>query len=377
MIHALTGILFAYVMWRLVVPMPWDAQYKWLAVLVLFLISQHYLFLRLFFGSLASPELPYGVHLLLGWLFGAFILLAFFLFVRDLAALVLGLVRLAGLIGGHPSANPRWNEALAILALALGAVGVWQALRVPQVETLEIRSSRLPAVWDGLRLVQISDLHASRLLSAPWVGAVVERANALNPDLVLLTGDLVDGTVDKRAADVAPLRMLKAKHGVYAILGNHEYYSNVGQWSRAFADLGLDVLVNRHVVLSREGARLVLAGVSDPVAAGFGTAVPDAAAALLGTNKTDFIVLMAHRPGSAVAYAGAGVDLQLSGHTHGGQIFGLHLLTKWANAGFVAGLYRVGDMQLYINRGTGLWAGFPMRLGVPAEITQIILRRAE
>ncbi|MFA9949903.1 metallophosphoesterase [Dentiradicibacter hellwigii] len=375
MVHLLTGLVFAYVAWRFIVPMPWGGTGKWLVAALLFLISQHYLFLRLRPGGLASPELPFGVHLLLGWLFGAFLLLAAFLLLKDVVALVFALLRYAGLDIGRSLMCPCWNYSLAALAVILSALGVTQAIRIPDVKTVEIVAPRLPAAFDGLRIVQISDLHASRLLTASWVEAVVTQVNALNPDLILITGDLVDGRVDKRAADVAPLAKLRARNGVYAILGNHEYYSNAGEWARAFGDLGLHLLINQHAVISRDGAQLVIAGVSDPAAARFDAAMPNLTAALSGADRKAFTVLMAHRPGDAAAHAAAGVDVQLSGHTHGGQIAGIHLLTRLANEGFVSGLYTVGSMQLYVSNGTGLWAGFPLRLGRPSEITEMTLRR--
>ena len=376
MVHLLTGLIFAYVAWRFVLPMPWSGTGKCLAAALLFLISQHYLFLRLRPGGLASPELPFGAHLLLGWLFGAFMLLAALLLLKDVVALAFALLRWAGFDPGRTLGCACWNYALGALALILAALGVTQAIRAPDVKTVEIVSPRLPAAFDGLRIAQLSDLHASRLLTGAWVESVVARTNALDPDLILITGDLVDGRTDKRAADVAPLARLHARDGVYAILGNHEYYSNVAEWTRAFGDLGLRLLINQHIVIERAGARLVVAGISDPAASRFDASMPDLAAALAGTGKTDFIVLMAHRPDGAPAHAAAGVDVQLSGHTHGGQIVGMHLLTQLANSGFVSGLYPVGDMRLYVSNGAGLWAGFPLRLGRPSEITEIVLRRS-
>lgn len=378
-VHLLTGLIFAYVAWRFILPMPWSDAGKWLVAGLFLLISQHYLFLRLRPGGLASPELPFGVHLLLGWLFGAFMLLAALLLLKDIVTLTFVSLRWAGLDLGRSLGCSCWNYALGALAFILAALGVTQAIRVPDVKTVAIVSPRLPAAFDGLRIVQLSDLHASRLLTASWMESVVTRTNALSPDLILITGDLIDGRADKRAADVAPLTKLRAKDGVYAILGNHEYYSDAGEWTRAFGDLGLHLLINQHVVIERAGARLVIAGISDPAASRFDAPMPDLALALAGgdsVSQEDFTILMAHRPGGAEAHAAAGVDVQLSGHTHGGQIVGMHLLTQLANGGFVSGLYVVGDMQLYVSNGAGLWAGFPLRLARPSEITEIILRRS-
>jgi predicted MPP superfamily phosphohydrolase len=249
---------------------------------------------------------------------------------------------------------------------------------VPDAREVEITLDRLPVELDGLRVVHLSDLHASRLLHGSWQRAVVEKANALDPDLILITGDLVDGTPAHRAADVAPLRGLKARLGVLAAPGNHEYYSGYEAWMAAFAKLGLRVLSNRHVVIKDRGRALVVAGTTDRGgAARFGLPGPDVGAALAGAPKGVPVLLMSHQPRDAAKNAEAGVDLQLSGHTHGGQIAGLHLIVRAANEGFVSGLYRVGAMWLYVSNGAGLWNGFPVRLGRPSEITSIVLRSVD
>jgi predicted MPP superfamily phosphohydrolase len=296
---------------------------------------------------------------------------------KDLGALLFFALGKATGVRPLPSVPAAWwAGGLTAAALGLSAIGVWQAVRVPDVRAVDIALERLPAELDGLRLVHLSDLHASRLLQEPWQREVVNRTNALNPDLIVISGDLVDGSPANRAADVAPWRGFKARLGVLAAPGNHEYYSDYTAWMAAFSELGLRMLSNRHVVIHEKGRALVVAGTTDRNAARFGLPTPDIEAALAGAPKDAVTLLLAHQPREAPQNAEAGVDLQLSGHTHGGQIVGLHLIVQQSNAGFVSGLYRVGAMQLYVSNGTGLWNGFPVRLGRPSEITLITLRSA-
>jgi predicted MPP superfamily phosphohydrolase len=377
MFHVFSSVICLYLVVRLVPALPWPLVGKCLAALVVVAASQVHLVNRLFFGTLASPEAPFTVVAVVGWLFGAFLLLAIFVLLKDvLIVLLFVLGKVTGLRLIWPVPAAFWTGALATAALLLSAIGVWQAVRVPDVREVEITLDRLPAELDGLRLVQLTDLHASRLLQGPWQRAVVDKTNALNPDLILITGDLVDGTPANRAADVAPLRDLKARLGVLAIPGNHEYYSNYQAWMAAFEKLGLRMLRNQHIVIEEKGRALVVAGTTDRNAARFDLPTPDIQAALAGAPKNAVILLMAHQPREAVKNADAGVDLQLSGHTHGGQIAGVHFIVQAANEGFVSGLYRVGAMQLYVSNGTGVWNGFPIRLGRPSEITRIVLRSA-
>ena len=377
MFHVFSGFICLYIVFRLIPALPWPFVGKCLAALAVLLVSQVHFLNRSFFGNLASPEAPFAVVAAVGWLFGALILLAVFLLLKDLGVLLLfALGKVTGARLLPPMAAAWWAGGLTAAALVLSAIGVWQAVRVPDVRVVDITLDRLPAELDGLRLVHLSDLHASRLLQESWQREVVNRTNALNPDLIVISGDLVDGTPANRAADVAPWRGFKARLGVLAAPGNHEYYSDYTAWMTAFSELGLRMLSNRHVVIHDKGRALVVAGTTDRNAARFGLPTPDIEAALAGVPKETVVLLLAHQPREARENAGAGVDLQLSGHTHGGQIAGLHLLVQRANAGFVSGLYRVGAMQLYVSNGTGLWNGFPIRLGRPSEITRITLRSA-
>ena len=372
MFHIITAFIALYVIWRFVWPLPMSKACRSGLGVVLLLIAEHHLVTRTFFGSMASPEVPGEVLVVLGWAFASLILLALLLLIRDLVGIVVWALR--GRTGRVLLGGSRLGIALGLISTGLSAVGVWQAIRVPDVKTMEIVLPRLPAELDGLRIVQLTDLHASRLLQAPWLQAVVDKTNALKPDLILITGDLVDGSPRARVDDVQPLKDLRARYGVFAIPGNHEYYVDYVHWLPAFEHLGLQMLLNEHVLITHNGRDLVLAGVTDKAAQPFKLPEPDIIKALKGAPAGDPVILLSHRPGGALVNAGQGVDLQLSGHTHGGQILGPHLIAKWANEGFVSGLYAVAGMQLYVSNGTGLWNGFPVRLGRPSEITEIVLR---
>ena len=192
--------------------------------------------------------------------------------------------------------------------------------------------------------------------------------------MIFITGDIIDGTVDARRADVAPLGELKAPMGFIAGPGNHEYYFDVAQWDAEFERLGMHLLTNQHRVLNKGADKLVIAGVADEAGPAVGLAGPDLSEALQGVPNDAPVILLKHRPFGAAASAAAGVGLQLSGHTHGGMIRGLDQVVRYANQGFVSGSYDVAGMTLYVSNGTGLWNGFPIRLGVPPEITEIVLR---
>jgi len=374
MFFLLTGLIGLYVIARTIPYLPWQKPWKILAALTLLLISLEHLISHTLYGRLALPEAPFAVAVAQGWLFGALVLLATFLLLLDIATVVQWSAKRIAAIPTPRISRYRLLVGIYAAALTLSGAGVWQALQIPEVRTVEITLPNLPAEMDGLRLAQISDLHASRVFEENWVQSVVDKTNALKPDLILLTGDVIDGSPEARANDVVPLKQLEARLGVFAIPGNHEYYSGYEQWMREFDHLGLRMLLNQHVVITENGFSLVLAGLTDRTAERFGEATPDIAKALTGAPKNAPLILMDHQPREAKNNSQAGVDLQLSGHTHGGQIIGIHWLTQWANKGYVSGLYQIGRMQLYVSNCAGLWPGLPLRLGRPSEITLIILR---
>ena len=275
----------------------------------------------------------------------------------------------------HPG-RTRW-VALVVLGwvLLLCSWGMWQARRIPPVKTVEVTLPRLPAAFDGLKLVLITDTHFGPINRARWSAGLVDRVNALEPDVLVHAGDLADGSVDQRRAQVAPLGIATGRLGKFYITGNHEYMSGAQSWVDHMATLGWTVLHNRHTVLERDGSKLVIAGIDDLTARGSG--VPghgaDLPAALDGVPVDDAVILLAHQPKSVRLSAPAGVDLQLSGHTHGGQIWPFHLLVR-AEQGALAGLSQHGERTtLYTSRGSGFW-GPPFRIFAPNEITALVLR---
>ena len=255
-------------------------------------------------------------------------------------------------------------SARAMSFATLAAAGVLAVVGFVQARRPRVVSLQIPAPLD-YRIVQWSDVHIGPTIQRRFVESLVERTNALNADAIVITGDLVDGHVDQLRDAIAPLADLRARDGVFVVTGNHEYYWRPGEWIKEFARLGLTFLKNEHRVINED---LVIAGVTDPAGQ-----KPDAALALAGAPRDAFRVLLAHRPQVAEAASELGVNLQLSGHTHGGQFFPFNLLIRWFQP-VVAGLHRIGETLLYVSRGTGYW-GPPSRLGVGGEITVIDLKR--
>ena len=266
-------------------------------------------------------------------------------------------------------------SALAVPALAMfaSAIGLFNARRLPAVREVELPIAGLPEALAGFAIVQISDLHVGATIRGPFVSAVVAAANRLRPDLIVVTGDMVDGSVAELREHTAPLGELRARHGVLAVTGNHEYYSGAAAWMEEFRRLGMKVLLNEHVVLRHGAAQLLVAGVADYSAHHFDpTHRSDPAQALHGApHEAAPKVLLAHQPRSAAAQAG--FDLQLSGHTHGGQFLPWNFFVRLQQP-YTAGLHRLGRLRVYVSRGTDYW-GPPMRLGAPSEITRLRLVR--
>ena len=252
------------------------------------------------------------------------------------------------------------------------AAGMVQARGEHEIVDVEIRLAKLPRSLDGFSIVQLSDLHTGLTIDKAFVQRVVDHANALAPDLIALTGDLVDGPVPDLRDDIAPLASLRAKHGVYAVTGNHEYYAGADAWIAEISRLGARYLRNERVTIA---PGLELAGVDDYSADRYPGHGEDLARAAGGRDPNAALVLLAHQPRQVKRAAQHGVDLQLSGHTHGGQIWPWHYIVKVQQGGLLAGHYDHDGTQLYVTRGCGYW-GPPVRLLAPLEITRIILRAA-
>jgi predicted MPP superfamily phosphohydrolase len=266
--------------------------------------------------------------------------------------------------------------AITVLSAGVGAFAVRAAVGPVAVKRVDVPLTRLPRAHDGLRIVQLTDIHVGPTIGRGFVEDLVRRTNALSPDIVAITGDLVDGSVSELGDAVAPLADLRARHGVYFVTGNHEYFSGAEPWIAELTRLGVRVLRNERVSIGEGAEAFDLVGVDDCSAERFG-GPPHAdavARAFEGRDPAREVVLLAHQPRSFTDAARFGVGLQLSGHTHGGQVWPFGLLVRLSQP-FLAGLYQRGQSQIYVSRGTGYW-GPPMRLGSPAEITELVLRRA-
>jgi predicted MPP superfamily phosphohydrolase len=329
----------------------------------------------LIFTPIGERILPRSAAQLIAWPASIWMGLTFYLLIlmilSDLTWVLLGATVADG-TGSMVAAARGRAVGVALLALTIGGIGLRTVLRGPTVKRLEIRLPRWPRALDGFCIVQISDIHISTIVGRRFAQSLVDRINALSPDLIAVTGDLVDGDVRHIGDEITPFAGLRARHGAFFVTGNHDHYSGADAWVNRVEQLGLQPLRNRHVTVEADGATFDLAGVEDHHAhLVSGRHREDVGAALRGRDATRPVVLMAHDPATFPEAARHGVDLQLSGHTHGGQIWPFRYFVRLATP-YVAGLFSAGASQLYVSRGTGFW-GPPMRFLAPAEITEIHL----
>jgi predicted MPP superfamily phosphohydrolase len=262
---------------------------------------------------------------------------------------------------------------IGVMTLGLGGVSIVGALREVAIKRVRVPVRALPSGLAGLRVVQLTDIHVGPTIGNGFIQELVSRTNALAPDVIAITGDLVDGSVAELAEHVAPLGRLRARHGVYFVTGNHEYYSGADEWVAHLRTLGITVLENERVTIEHAGQKLAIAGVHDWTSGQFGSG-HDLAKALREKEPEVPVLLLAHQPKHIDDAAAHGVMLQLSGHTHGGQIFPFNYLVRLQQP-YIAGLHDHRGTKLYVSSGTGYW-GPPMRLAIPAEITELVLAPA-
>jgi hypothetical protein len=365
-------LLHAYVAWRLVPEMPFGSLA--MAATALWLIGSA---IVIPVGVLArlkrrpiSEPLTWAALLAIGSFSSLFVLTV----VRDVGLLA-GSAMSGSIVAAASLAGFRSDSALAvpILAALFTLVGFVNARRRARVRRVDVPIADLPPPLHGFSIAQISDIHVGATIKRDYLNGIVDAVNDLEADMIAVTGDLVDGSVTQLAPHTEPLSRLSARHGAFFVTGNHEYYSGAHAWVDEVRRLGLSVLMNEHVVLQHKGAAVVVAGVTDYSAGHFDPAHrSDPAAAIAGApSHAGVRLLLAHQPRSAFAAAPAGFDLQLSGHTHGGQFFPWIFLVRLQQP-FTAGLHRLGKLWVYISRGTGYW-GPPKRLGAPSEITYLRL----
>ncbi|QQR90418.1 MAG: metallophosphoesterase [Myxococcales bacterium] len=343
----------------------------------------------IFIGALSFPLTPALVRVLpktlgssLAWfsytwtglLFIWFVILLFNEGLRPLVALLLNKISETAFDASRRAMLSRGLAGFAgLLGLGLGGVALWEGTKPVRIKKVPISLSRLSADMHGFRIVQLTDIHVGPTIGLSFIEEIVDKSNRLQPDLVAITGDLVDGSVEELGPIVARLSALRAKHGVYFVTGNHEYYSGASAWVRFLETQGIRVLRNERVRIEHQGAKLDIAGIDDFSAGQFTDGhKPDLKNAMHERDPEVPVVLLAHQPRAVHEAAELDVDLQLSGHTHGGQMIPFNYLVHLQQP-YVSGLHKHGPTQIYVSSGTGYW-GPPMRLGIPAEITEIELR---
>jgi len=366
------GLLHAYIGWRLLLPLPVLWGWK-VAGAVLLLGSWLLLPLGLTGRRARSQRWSDRIAWVAFLTMGLFSSLLVFTLLRDILLLP---ARIFISARGFATLAAISAEIALAGALVVTVIGFFNARRRAQVRTVQVPIEDLPAALEGFTIAQITDVHVGPTIKRDYVAAIVDGVNGLDADAIAITGDLVDGQVDHLRAHIAPLAGLRARHGVYFVTGNHEYYSGVNAWMRELRSLGIKILSNEHVIIERADAQLVLAGVPDYGVHHYDRRQrSDPAVALAGAPASAGArILLAHQPRSAPAAAAAGFDLQLSGHTHGGQFWPWNHFVRFQQP-FTAGLHRLGRLWVYTSRGTGYW-GPPKRFGAPSEITRITLVRA-
>jgi len=368
-LFAILGLLHAYVGWRILPDLPIDLGARFAGAL---LLAISYGAMVLGFLARGRRRTRFTDRITVAGLFatGWFSSLAVFTLLRELVLAATIFPLSAAHVHLLSTSSAAFVVGLAVLATGVGFANARRRARIVRVR---IPLADLPPALHGFTIAQVTDVHVGRTIKRRYVEAIVHAVNALEADLIAVTGDLVDGTVEELAAHTAPFGELRARHGAFFVTGNHEYYSGAPAWIGELARLGLRVLMNEHVVLAHRGARIVVAGVTDFSAHHFDPAHrSDPAAAIAGAPAdAGARVLLAHQPRSAPAAARAGFDVQLSGHTHGGQFWPWMFFVRLQQP-FTAGLHRFGKMWIYISRGTGYW-GPPKRFGAPSEITLLEL----
>ena len=371
-LRAFSFVLYAYVVWR-VAPALGAA---WMGTAFAAVLVASFLTLPYAFQARRSQPVR-TIDRVLAWsgligmgLFSSLFVLTFF---RDLALIAAALI--VPVVPGSvpmPTLALFSARAVPLIAAVVTLLGFVNARRTAAVVRVDVPVVDLPPALDGFRIAQISDIHVGPTIKRPYVEAVVEAVNRLDADLVAVTGDLVDGSVSDLAEHVAPLAGLRSRDGTFFVTGNHEYYSGAAAWVGELRRLGITVLMNEHVVMRRGDAAIVVAGVTDFSAGHFDRAeASDPKRALAGSPPAALRLLLAHQPRSAEGAEAAGFDLQLSGHTHGGQFLPWNFLVRLQQP-FTAGLKRWRKMWVYTSRGTGYW-GPPKRFGAPSEITLLRL----
>lgn len=378
------SIGYFYMAWRLIMPFHLEAPQKQIAYT---LLSLMYIIPFSSFFLVRIAEKYTGLYSWIGYISLGFLSFVFVALVfRDVLWLAgLGTQKLMALFSSGPSVLDAAKREFLIQSTNLGvlgvagtltAYGVYEARKRPGIVNIDVPIASLPAAFDGFRIVQISDIHAGLTIKRDFIETVAEEITKLSPDMIAFTGDMADGSVPHLKHDLEPLAKVYAPHGKFFVTGNHEYYSGVDQWTAHARDMGYDVLMNEHRLVTKNGASFVLAGVTDYSGGGFSPAhKSDPAKAFAGAPADTARVLLAHQPRSLFHIDGLGIDLVMMGHTHGGQFFPWNLVATIGQP-FIKGLNKFGEKTwAYVSKGTGYW-GPPVRVGARSEITVLTLKKA-
>ena len=379
---------YFYVGWRIIIPASFNPPWNWIAWLSLILCLL-LLYVPFILTVLRYNDPIIDTHAWFGYIsLGFFSLVIVLLLIKDTVLLgTLIFNRISSLFSSTNQTNDivdperrrflinSFNFGIVGLSAAATGYGIYQALRRPYIKKVTVPISRLPDEFNDFTIAQFTDIHVGPTVKEEYLRTIVDEINKLKADLIVFTGDLVDGSVSYLKKDVAPCKDLGAPYGKYFVTGNHEYYSGVKSWVNEAKNLGFDVLLNEHRIINKGGSKIVIAGVTDTSGGQFlKNHKSDPKAAITGADTEDVKILLAHQPRSLYEAAKAGYDLQISGHTHGGQYIPWNLLATVGQP-FIKGLNKFKDTWIYVSSGTGYW-GPPLRIGARSEITLIKLVRA-
>ena len=359
--QGLPVLCWAWLCWGFLRPLRLPRPWTLVAALALLLVSQESLWFRLFGdGDMFWPELPARLHFAISW-----------------GSVFFGTLFILSLLPPYRHGVRIRAAVLLALAAAIATYCMIEGARIPRVCVREVKLDNLPKELEGFRLVHLSDLHASTANDKRRFEEIVRLVNDLNPDLICITGDFVDGTPAQRRETIAPIAGFRARYGVYGCSGNHDHYSGYEGWRPLLAGFGIRMLDDDCAIVTVGSANIAVAGLIDSpwdLPPGHPRDGDRVARAFFNAPPKAFRMLLRHQPVGLPDASANGVSLQLSGHTHGGQIRpGLDVLVKSRNDGHVRGFYEEGGTTLFVSPGTGQWAGFPVRFLVPSEITLLQL----
>lgn len=365
-VNIFSGLAALYIIIRAIFPMPSGWAVKIPLIIIVIAAAMKFQIIHLIGGpQFFAPKVPGIVTAVSGVLYISVYILFFLLLIKDLIYLP------CFLFGARFPMNGI-NALLTAIALSIGLLGLYNALKAPYVKEYKVSIPNLPKEAKGLRAAVIADIHADRITKKKTVKKIVDLTLAAKPDLILIPGDFADGEVEEIGKELEPLKELKAPLGVFAVSGNHEYYNGWTPWKAYLETLNLPFLENENREIMKG---LFVAGVPDPAANHFDEKSPNMRKALEGTEG-QCVILMGHKPTFRPEAKERGVALLVSGHTHGGMVWGLHKIVERFNCGAVSGLYYNEDgTAIFVTNGASLWNGFPTRLGIPAEIPILVFEQ--